>query len=309
MTGPVDSDRPLVIWRLLDGKPGHEAQSLGLNRALARLMPVKSFDLSVSSSWRAWWSLLSRRCALGQGLPSPDLLLGAGHATHPWLLACRRARGGRAVVLMKPSLPTGWFDLCLVPEHDGLAGSDAVLTTRGVLNPMHPGTAKDPALGLLLIGGPSAHYGWDADALLAQLQTILERDDRHWLMTSSRRTPAETEGRLASLRQERLQFIPAAQTPPGWVAEQLDRAACAWVTEDSVSMVYESLTAGAACGLLPVPVKKDSRVRHGVQQLIEARMVTPYADWQNGQALQAPDERLDEATRCATWIRDKWFAS
>ena len=31
------STQPLVVWRLMDGKPGHESQTLGLVNALKRL--------------------------------------------------------------------------------------------------------------------------------------------------------------------------------------------------------------------------------------------------------------------------------
>ena len=38
-------------------------------------------------------------------LPTPDIVLGAGHRTHLSLLAARRVHRGKAVVLMRPSLP------------------------------------------------------------------------------------------------------------------------------------------------------------------------------------------------------------
>ena len=71
-------------------------------------------------------------------LPTPDLLLGAGHHTHLSLLAARRIRGGKVVVLMRPSLPPGLFDLCLIPEHDAPPARPNVLATRGALNRIQP---------------------------------------------------------------------------------------------------------------------------------------------------------------------------
>lgn len=309
MAGIASTGTQLVIWRLLDGKPGHQSQSLGLCRALLDQGAGEVHDIQVPAAWRAWLALLGGRCALGDGLPPPDLLVGAGHGVHPWLLACRRAHGGKAVVLMRPSLPMRLFDVCLVPEHDEVAPSDRVLLTRGVLNAIRPGGDKDPELGLLLIGGPSSHYGWDEKDLLKCVGWLVSDDKRRWIATSSRRTPRETEMRLAAMQGDRLTFVAAKDTPPGWLVEHLARASVVWVSEDSVSMVYESLTAGAACGLLPVPCLKDGRVRRGVQRLLAADMVTSFADWQDGRALRPPAERLDESARCAKWIRDKWFAS
>ena len=135
--------RPLVVWRLLDGKPGHESQSLGLARALERLTSVSVHDLPVRDIAAGPFGWLLRRFPAGRDLPDPDLIIGAGHATHWPLLCARRARGGRAVVLMKPSLPKRWFDRVVAPEHDGVRPGGNVIVTRGVLN----------AMRLLLSGG------------------------------------------------------------------------------------------------------------------------------------------------------------
>jgi len=298
--------RPLVIWRLLDGKPGHENQSLGLANALAARCPVTVHELPVRRGWHAWLELLTGRCAAGTRLPAPDLLIGAGHATHVPLLACRRARGGRTVVLMRPGLPRCWFDLCLIPEHDGVCAGPGVLPTRGVLNPLRPAD-KDPDAGLILVGGPSAHYHWDEAALCRQVQAIVSRDSRRWTVATSRRTPAATEKALAGLAGDNLVVVPSRDTAPGWLAGKLGPAAVAWVTEDSVSMLYEALTAGAACGVLPVPVRRAGRVRAGLQGLLADGTVCAFDDWQRGRALQPPATPFDEAARCARWICTRWF--
>ncbi|MFN3595388.1 MAG: ELM1/GtrOC1 family putative glycosyltransferase, partial [Thiobacillaceae bacterium] len=112
----------LTLWRLIDGKPGHEKQSLGLAQALQRLAAARWYDVRVHgtafASVRAALQWALRRFPAGHGLPAPDLILAAGHATHLPALAARRAYGGRIVVLMRPSLPLALFDLCLIPAHD-----------------------------------------------------------------------------------------------------------------------------------------------------------------------------------------------
>jgi mitochondrial fission protein ELM1 len=300
--------RPLVVWRFIDGKPGHENQSLGLANALAELLPVDVRTLAVRGGWRRWPGLLAGRCVADAALPPPDLLVGAGHATHLPMLVCRRRRGGRIVVLMRPSLPRRWFDLCVIPQHDAVAVADGVLLSRGVLNTLRPAAHKDPQLGLILVGGPSAHYRWDAAALCAQIGEIARRDLRRWVVATSRRTPAETSQALGRIAAANLTLVPHEQTAPGWLAGQLQPAAVAWVTEDSVSMLYEALTAGAACGVLPVPVRRAGRVRAGLQGLLADGLVTSFAAWQRDGRLAAPDQPLGEAARCARWIRDRWLA-
>ncbi len=72
-----------------------------------------------------------------------------------------------------------------------------------------------------------------------------------------------------------------------------------WVTADSVSMVYESLTAGCRVGLIELtPAAGDSRVMRGMAKLVETQRVTPFGEWsrQRGMFPAAP---LDEAGRVA----------
>ena len=99
---------------------------------------------------------------------------------------------------------------------------------------------------------------------------------------------------------------PVRNTPPGWAMAQVARSAQAWVTEDSVSMVYESLTAGAATGLLAVPRLGETRITAGVAELQREGFVTTFADWQRDGALHAPPGRLAEADRIAEIVLSRW---
>ena len=298
---------PLVVWRFSDGKVGHDNQSLGLLAALNRLRPVQAHTLAPPPLGAALRGSLGRLSAW-QTLPPPDLLLGAGHRTHPGLLAARQGCGGRAVVLMRPSLPLALFDLCLIPEHDRPPARTNVLTTRGALNRLEPSTTLEPARGLMLIGGPSAHFGWDEAALYAQIAAIVAADPAmNWILTTSRRTPASfLENGLLSA-DPRLSVVPVAQTGPDWLPAQLARAGQVWVSADSVSMVYEALTAGAAVGVLELPRARPGRVSRGLDGLAAAGWVTPFADWRRSQCLLRPSGTFNEAQRCARWIIERWF--
>ncbi|RME35705.1 MAG: nucleoside-diphosphate sugar epimerase [Gammaproteobacteria bacterium] len=298
----------LSIWRLSDGKAGHDQQSLGLARALGRLRPASLHHLPLPGRGRQLAWLLAGRFPPGRGLPDPDLILGAGHGTHLALLAARRARGGRAIVLMRPSLPAALFDLCLVPEHDGVTGSERLLTTRGPLNPMEPSQDHRPDRGLILVGGPSRHYGWDEEGLLGQVRTLLERQpEMAWTLADSRRTPDTTRERLATLAGGEVRFQSHRDCPPGWLASELAVAGQVWVSEDSASMLYEALTAGAATGLLQAPPKGPSRVRSGVDSLLQQGLVTPFAEWLAGARPEPPGHPFDEAGRVAGAILRRWF--
>ena len=291
---------PLTVWIVSDGKPGHVNQSLGLAESLARATPVEIHTLPVLPAWRAWLALLLQRFP-GNALPAPDLIVGAGHATHLTLLATRRARGGRTVVLMKPSLPRRWFDLCILPRHDGVAPDAHTLLTEGALNRIQPSAARDASQGLVLIGGTSPHFEWDSDAIHVQIKSILARTpETQWTLTTSRRTPAEF---LALLPQyPNLTVIPHTATSPDWLPAQLARCGTVWVTPDSASMVFEALTAGAEVGVFDLPVNPKSRVGRAIAQLADDRRITRFVAWCAHGTLHPNLRPLAEADRCANWM-------
>ncbi len=293
-----------VIWRFSDGKPGHDQQSAGLVDALRERRAITECRVDITGPGRSAWWWFARRYPPGEGLPPPDLLLGAGHASHFHLLAARRRFGGRCVVLMKPSLPRAWFDLCIVPEHDGVGPMRNQLITRGVLNTMRSGGEHSDEVGLAVIGGSSRHYYWDDDALLQQLEQLIRiRPKRHWWLTSSRRTPAALLGRLAD-ELPGVDFVPFSQTPSDWLAERMAEAGEVWVSEDSVSMIYEALSSGARVGLLEVRRQRSSRVARGVDQLISDGWVGAPGQMQ---LAEGPGQKLNEADRCAQWINKQWL--
>jgi mitochondrial fission protein ELM1 len=291
---------PLVVWVVSDGKPGHLNQSLGLAEALARATPTSIHVRAALPAWRAWLAGMLNR-APGRELPNPDLIVGAGHATHASLLAARRARGGRTVVLMKPSLPRRWFDLCILPEHDGVAADAKTLISQGALNRIHPAAARDATQGLLLIGGTSPHFEWDSDAIQVQIRSILARSpDTHWTLTTSRRTPEDFLAQLTS--HPRLTVVPHTATSPDWLPEQFARCGTVWVTPDSASMVFEALTAGADVGVFDLPVNPKSRVGQALALLADAQRVTRFTRWCAHGKLHPNLHPLAEADRCAGWI-------
>jgi len=243
-------------------------------------------------------------------LPNPDLLVGTGHATQLPMLAARRRRGGRVVVLMKPGFPMRWFDLLVVPAHDRLASRTNLLVTRGSLSRMRPAEHKNRHEGVILIGGPDREHPWAPDALTAQITAIVERHgDIHWSAASSRRTPTDYLAKLRQLGLTNLETVAEKDVDSEWLPAKLATAATAWVTEDSVSMLYESLSAGAATGLLSMPWRRASESKRNLGGgLLAEGLVTSFDAWFNGQVLTPPSQPLDETGRCADWILANWQA-
>ncbi len=297
-----------VVWCITDGKLGHMKQVQGLVQAMAKLIPVRAVEIRARSSWQTLLSALRGRYAPGEQLPPPDLIIGAGHGTHLNILAAQRAYGGKTVVLMKPSLPRQWFDLCLVPDHDGVDAASNIITTHGVLSLARPATSKDPHAGLILLGGISKHFDWETGRLVLSIHRLArETPQVQWLLTMSPRTPAATLEAIQRLKLPNLQVMPLQQTPAGWLEEKLATASQVWVTPDSVSMLYEALTAGCSVGVFNLKAKRMSRVVRGLEKLRESGWVKCYRRWQPGSLLPQMAEKIDEAGRCALWIKHQWF--
>lgn len=296
--------RALVVWQWTDGKRGHERQCEGLLQALADRRSLDHHLLPVPSSpLQRLCEILSASLPALRGLPNPDLILGAGRACALPMLAARRARGGRVICIMRPQLPHVCFDLCIIPRHDGVAPSAHVELSDGPLNPMRPAPSREAGLGVILLGGPSAHHAWDEQAMLAQIGRVLEaRPDMHWLVTDSRRSPASLAARLAA--HEGLSFFSHRDAAPDWLPQLLSRAEQAWVSADSVSMIYEALSAGARVGVLDVPVQRADRISAIADDLLARGLVMSLHT--NMSDTDASPPVLREAERIAEIILARW---
>jgi hypothetical protein len=290
-------DGSLTLWLIGDGKPGHENQSLGLAEAIQRRVACEIHQISIAGKVGFFGRI---RAALTQSaaLPSPDFIIAAGHATHLALLCLARKHRAKSIVLMHPSLPLRCFDLCIAPSHDfpNKPTRKNLILTRGAINRVHAGEL--PKTGkLILIGGPSKTHGWDTGAMLDMLSKVTVGGG--WQLTDSRRTP---KGFLeqARMRLKDLEIFSCQETSPDWLPGKLREADEVWVSEDSVSMIYEALSSGARVGLLSVPrLNRSSRVLRGIDELISEDFLTPFSAWQTTGHLPPAPETLNEAERCA----------
>lgn len=308
MLSRANQARQLTVWRFADGLRGHENQSDGLISALSHRTSVSIHTVPTPRARRVnvlWRAVLGEDT---RSLPNPDLLIGTGNATHLPMLAARRRRGGRAVVLMRPGFPMAWFDLVIAPAHDRLSARENLLVTRGALNRVRPAQHKNPAEGLMLIGGPEREHPWAPEMLEAQITAIADRhQDVQWCAASSRRTPRDFLSRLQDLKLGNLDTASVEDVDAEWLVQKLATTATVWVTEDSVNMLYEALTAGAATGLLSMPRRNERASKRNLGGgLLAEGLVTSFDDWYNGRQLTPPAVPLDEAGRCADWILHEW---
>lgn len=311
--------KKIVLWCITDNKPGHKNQLRGLAAALEERIDIEVCFVEVPVPKSVFQKLISfLRYAFGRinfdsNLPRPDWVAACGHSTHFPLMAAAKKFKAKSILLMKPTLNSSWFDLCFVPEHDEPQQANNIVPTRGVLNVIRPSEplSEEHRISLVLIGGPSSHHDWDDETIIHQVETIQEKlPTRKIVLTTSRRTPEETTKKILVLENDFLKVVPVEQTDSHWVPEHLGKANQVFVTEDSVSMIYEAITSGAAVTILDVPRKnKDSlgRVIKGVERLIEDQFVLEFTQWATGKKLPESKQALNEADRCAEIVVNRFL--
>lgn len=297
----------LCVWYLTDGRPGHRNQLRGLSERLRAHTEVDEYWIDLRETPVSIFRPGQTR-ALADSRALPDWIVGAGSKTHFAVLACSRMFRARRILLMKPSLPLRLFDALIIPAHDNPPQSEHILVTRGVLNTVTPrGDNNASGKGVMLLGGPSKHYEWDSAHIVEQVREIATQDAAlHWQITDSPRSPDDLLQQIDALQLANVSSFPFNETDSHWVSRQLQQADVAWVSRDSVSMVYESLTAGLPTGLLHLQALQGSRVARGVEQLIEDGRAQCFQRWLQSKTLPAATEPLWEADRAAQWLLQRF---
>ncbi len=304
----------MVIYIVSDGKKGHLSQTRGLaeallERARSTRPKVQHSCHEIPINGKTWLGKLFYK-GKDLDLPRPNLILCAGHSTHLAALSLARSMRCLCMVCMRPSLPTRMFDLCIMPRHDvpeGGVPSPSTFLTNGAINCIKPQPDVPKKETLVLIGGPSKEFKWEAEHVLNQLTTIARKSTRPIVLTTSRRTPQDFVQDVAAACPS-IRVEPVDQTGPNWVAEHLACAHEVWVTQDSVSMVYEALSSGAPVGIIEMLRKGDphkaklSRVLRGLNMLISDGGATTFTEWAKTLTIPQPRKVLDEAGRAADYI-------
>ncbi|HIA71794.1 MAG TPA: hypothetical protein EYO01_03710 [Phycisphaerales bacterium] len=298
--------KTLNIWKFTDGKQGHISQTDGLIAAIRNSHDIVESVVDVNELPNAFFMFFSwlfrKRPAIFPN-NTPDFIIGAGHRTHASMLLANSLCGGKTIVLMKPSLPLKRFDFVVVPRHDGVTPRTNTIEIQGVLNAIEFVEHKSLEKGLLLIGGDSTHFEWDNASVVKQIVEIIKSDQQvAWTLTTSRRTPASF---LSLLKGLQMTVVPFEDTDKEWLHEQYKNAGRIWITPDSVSMVYESLSSGAVANVFSLlPKEKSSRVRAGLDQLIDSGTVRTFDEWKLHSMDDQVPQKFDESARVAEVILD-----
>lgn len=288
------------------------------------------------------------------------LFLSAGSGAAPYTLALAKALGQKCCTIMTPSVPSAaHFDFAVIPGHDHPGKAGNIMVTLGAPNAVfpdelerrgwelaekYPPVSRTSEKWALLLGGDDENYRISSEWILAALPPIFKDASAagaELYITTSRRTSPDAEDELADLvnnGQAVRMLLLASKDPFNPVPGMLGLCSRVFVTEDSVSMVSEAVTAGRAVFLLRTGRK--NRLKAGIQKsialLVAARLLPKMALWgiprfdgifeamkKNGflneisydtsgnRIKDAPSQpndgpRLNEAKRAAEWIVDGW---
>ncbi|MBW1987944.1 MAG: mitochondrial fission ELM1 family protein [Deltaproteobacteria bacterium] len=317
----MEDHSPLRVALFLDGRPGHEKQTRGVLAALQGLTPLEVREYVVPGgspvfrvgSRLKWGVTLGGRLAGRKNGDGADLILGTGSAVHAPMLLYRKRAGGRAVTCMTPDYPfSRLMDLCIVPEHDQPGKADNVFTTLGPPAAAARADDHDPDRGLVLVGGRDRKsHVWD-DALVTDqvVKAVRSAPRVKWSVTTSPRTPARTTALLerAVAGEKNAMLFPFSRTPPGWVEERYAKSAWCWVTADSVSMLFEALSAGCRAGIIPVEWKNpESRVARAVDSVLARGLALDFERRAELVKSSFSPPALNEAERAAREILARWW--
>ena len=283
-----------TIWRLLDGKTGHEKQSLALVKNLKSQANCKIYNINIQDLQNPFLALILKKYNLNKGLIRPDIAIGAGHKTHFHLLAIKRYFGAKIAVIMKPSLPLKFFDLCVIPKNDDVKSGTNVFITNTPLVNFNLNMKKKENMALFLIGGPSRHFHWDSKLVLEQIKNISKKFKfKKLLITTSRRTPRDFIDEFNRLKIKNIQLYEHTKIINNWLNKNIIKAKNIWVTNDSYSMLIEAIAAGAYIDILELKIKKKSKLSKEINSI--KRKIRNKITIQN------------EAERVAKFIKKIWF--
>lgn len=307
--------KPLQIWLLSDGAPGHLSQSRGLADAIGRFCPVavtvvelrvrqrllKSLGrhlLPRIGNWASW--LLRRVYQLQLPEESPDLLISSGGNT---LLA-------NALLAQEFGVPNLYSGTLKGYPAESFSLVYSV-TSLGVSNnrvlplPPVPGELAQslpaPVAGapwLLLLGGDGAGYRYaeeDWQALAAAVNRLGQEQGVRWLLTTSRRTGSEAEALLQRLLDPAVleEAVYYGQTPRPVVREFLTRCRSVWVSEDSLTMVAEALYSGRPVrSLRPLQARPEANDAQALAGYVERGLLQRVAMTELGESAQAETGKL-----------------
>lgn len=318
---PLESTLPQqskVVWAISDGRAGLEAQVVGLAEAIG--LPFESKVVQPRWPWTMlpvtlWPAPFS---ALGPGSspitpPWPDLVIGCGWRSIPFMLAIKRLSGGktRTVQTQDPRIRPDLFDIVVAPEHDRTRGGN-VFTILGSPNRITP--QKLAAAGqvwretfeklprprvAVLVGGTSKAYRLTPGRMreIAEDLKALQRSGAGLMITTSRRTGTEQVKVLQEAMKDTGAYLWSGDGPNPYFG-MLELADSILVTADSTNMITEAASTGKPVHIVAL-LRGSLKFGRFHEALVDRGIARPFT----GRLEKWTYPPLAETARAAAYIR------
>jgi len=278
-----------ILW-IKDGKKGHEKQVQALLEELSKTIDIKIYeeDYYISSTKRSIdilhhvTSYIFKKydsCKILQGYNQNDihLVVGAGSNIHTRILLIKKVlkkiynKNIIAISLLTPTLFKNEFDFICAPNHDEIKLSkfkntiffEGSLAKVSIQNP-------DDGIGLIGIGGVNKHFIFNEDDLIKQIEYVLTLyPNKNWYFFSSRRTTNLMNNKIKILSKSFSNIIIAHED----FDEIIKRASVKFVTQDSMNMVYESLSTKGETFLFNMKYKSENKITKQINKLLINKQV------------------------------------
>ena len=268
-----------LVWLLLDDRPGHATQVIGLARRMK--WPFVALQLEFNAMNRLpnpllGGSLLSLSAQDRAKLkpPFPDLVIGMGRRIVPVARWIKRQSGGltRIVLLGRKAMGNpadidllvsclhfgqvprdGLFELVVPPTQVDAESLAAARLARP--NPM--AALRKPQV-VLLVGGPTAQHQFDAQCagrMAAQIAKATDDLGGSLAIVTSRRTPMEAVETMRATAPTAHIHVWQKASPDNPYLSYLANADLLVVTGESESMIAEGSATGRPLTIYPLEAK------------------------------------------------------
>ena len=278
-----------ILW-IKDGKIGHEKQVKALLDEICKTENIKIIEEEYKvSSWGRLDDVLGyyTNGAFGSGIDgyqyfkyrkmSLDIVIGAGTGVHTRILEVKKNlkkdfnKDVLSISVLVPGFFKKDFDIICAPLHDSykLPVNDNVIYFEGSLANVYDDDI-DEGVGLIGIGGKNKHYIFNENKLIQQIEYVTALyPDKKWHIFSSRRTPARMLKKLSLLSNS----SSTISLEKEGFNEVIKKASIKVVTQDSINMVYESLSTKGKTFLFNMKYLRKNKVISQINQLLVNKQV------------------------------------
>ena len=224
----------MEVIHIFDQRPGHSNQGNILLQSLVNELNCSSSECSIDN--------------IDKLKPSSNrlILIGVGHRAHKALLQQKKllskSHNTTLIAVLRPTFNAKKFDVIVAPEHDY---HDRKMPTNSLLfkGSLCKTSLVKPENNKLVvcIGGPIKNVPFEKRVLIDNLKFIIDTHQQFKIsIFNSRRTPDDVWSEISCY--ENIKLHDSNDTDFNFFNQSLVSASKKFITPDSISMIFESLS-------------------------------------------------------------------